>query len=56
MGAHASIPLAQAWAGAGGVVASVDGTRLVVPVPSVHTRPDPKHTNRRSGAGRPDPT
>ena len=33
------IPLAQAWGG--GLVASVDGMRFVVPVPSVYARPIP---------------
>ncbi|MFE5191429.1 Tn3 family transposase [Streptomyces sp. NPDC056628] len=41
-----SNPLAQAWGG--GLVASVDGMRFVVPVPSVYARPDPK-CGRRTG-------
>nr|WP_308315282.1 Tn3 family transposase [Streptomyces sp. ISL-100] len=45
---QASIPLAQAWGG--GLVASVDGMRFVVPVPSVYARPDPKYFGRRGGA------
>nr|WSZ95889.1 Tn3 family transposase [Streptomyces sp. NBC_00857] len=45
---QASIPLAQAWGG--GLVASVDGMRFVVPVPSVHARPNPKYFGRRGGA------
>lgn len=39
--AQASIPLARAWGG--GLVASMDGMRFVVPVPSVYARPNPKH-------------
>ncbi|MGF6884312.1 TnpA family transposase [Nocardia sp. GAS34] len=39
--AEARIPLAQAWGG--GLVASVDGVRFVVPVPSIHARPNPKY-------------
>jgi TnpA family transposase len=46
--AQASIPLAQAWGG--GLVASVDGMRFVVPVPSVYARPNPKYFGRRGGA------
>ncbi|MFD7623526.1 Tn3 family transposase [Streptomyces sp. NPDC059802] len=42
------IPLAQAWGG--GLVASVDGMRFVVPVPSVYARPNPKYFGRRGGA------
>ncbi|MCX4750311.1 Tn3 family transposase [Kitasatospora sp. NBC_01287] len=45
---QASIPLAQAWGG--GLVASVDGMRFVVPVPSVYARPNPKYFGRRGGA------
>ncbi|MFF4505284.1 Tn3 family transposase [Streptomyces sp. NPDC001401] len=43
-----AIPLAQAWGG--GLVASVDGMRFVVPVPSVYARPNPKYFGRRGGA------
>ncbi|WP_432167823.1 Tn3 family transposase, partial [Streptomyces sp. bgisy031] len=46
--AQASIPLAQVWGG--GLVASVDGMRFVVPVPSVYARPNPKYFGRRGGA------
>ncbi|MFJ9775391.1 Tn3 family transposase [Kitasatospora sp. NPDC101157] len=53
--APSSIPLAQAWGG--GLVASVDGMRFVVPVPSVYARPNPKYfgastggSGRRAGA------
>jgi TnpA family transposase len=42
---QAAILLAQAWGG--GLVSSVDGMRLVVPVPSVYARPDPKYFGRR---------
>ncbi len=45
---QAAIPLASAWGG--GLVASVDGTRFVVPVPSVYARPNPKYFGRRGGA------
>ncbi|MFF4778597.1 Tn3 family transposase [Microtetraspora fusca] len=45
---QASIPLAQAWGG--GLVASVDGMRFVVPVPSVYARPNPMYFGRRGGA------
>ncbi|GEB48648.1 MULTISPECIES: Tn3 family transposase [Streptomyces] len=46
---QASIPLAQAWGG--GLVASVDGMRFVVPVPSVYARPNPRYwPTRRGGA------
>ncbi|MEU0186281.1 Tn3 family transposase [Streptomyces sp. NPDC006207] len=45
---QASIGLAQAWGG--GLVASVDGMRFVVPAPSVYARPNPKYLGRRGGA------
>ncbi|MFB7739490.1 Tn3 family transposase [Streptomyces sp. NPDC056112] len=45
---QASVPLAQAWGG--GLVASVDGMRFVVPVPSVYARPNPKYFGHRGGA------
>ncbi|WP_329430476.1 Tn3 family transposase [Streptosporangium sp. NBC_01495] len=44
----AGIGLAQAWGG--GLVASVDGMRFVVPVPSIYARPNPKYFGRRAGA------
>ncbi len=47
--AQASIPLAQAWGG--GLVASVDGMRFVVPVPSVYARPNPKYFGASTGGG-----
>ena len=47
--AQAEIPLAQAWGG--GLVAAVDGMRFVVPVRSIHTRPNPRYFGqRRRGA------
>jgi TnpA family transposase len=45
---QAAIPLAQAWGG--GLVASVDGMRFIVPVPSVYARPNRKYFGRRGGA------
>ncbi|WP_405914270.1 Tn3 family transposase [Streptomyces sp. NBC_00963] len=45
---RAAIPLASARGG--GLVASVDGMRFVVPVPSVYARPNPKFFGRRGGA------
>lgn len=42
------IGLAQAWGS--GLVASVDGMRFVVPVPSANARPDPRCFGRRGGA------
>ncbi|OWA24312.1 Tn3 family transposase [Streptomyces sp. CS057] len=45
---QAAIGLASAWGG--GLVASVDGMRFVVPVPSVYARPNPKYFGRRGGA------
>jgi len=44
---QASIGLAQAWGG--GLVASVDGMRFVVPVPSVYARPNPRYFGDSSG-------
>jgi TnpA family transposase len=46
--AQQSIGLASAWGGA--LVASIDGMRFVVPVPSVYARPNPKYFGRRGGA------
>lgn len=46
--AQAAIPLADVWGG--GLVASVDGMRFVVPVPSVYARPNPRFFGRRGGA------
>jgi len=39
---------AACWGG--GLVAAVDGTRFVVPVRSLHARPNPKYFGRRKGA------
>ncbi len=46
--AQAGIPLAQAWGG--GLVASVDGMRFVVPSATVYARPNPKYFGRGRGA------
>ncbi|MFC4016240.1 Tn3 family transposase [Nonomuraea purpurea] len=43
-----TIALASTWGG--GLVASIDGMRFVVPVPSVYARPNPKYFGRRGGA------
>ncbi|MDM4719153.1 transposase [Micromonospora sp. WMMA1363] len=45
--AQAGIDLAQAWGG--GLVAAVDGIRFVVPVRTIHARPNPKYFGRRRG-------
>ena len=45
--AQAAVPLAQAWGG--GLVASVDGLRFVVPVRTIHARPNPKYFGRKRG-------
>jgi hypothetical protein len=45
--AQAEIPLAQSWGG--GLVASVDGMRFVVPVRTHHARPNPKYFGRKRG-------
>ncbi len=42
-----TIGLVSAWGG--GQVASVDGMRFVVPVPSVYARPNPKYFGRCGG-------
>ncbi len=46
--AQSAIGLAQAWGG--GLVASVDGMRFVVPVSSVYARHNPRYFGRRGGA------
>ena len=46
---QASIPLAQIWGGC--LVASMDGMRFVVPVPSVYARPNPKYFGTSTGGG-----
>lgn len=45
--AQAEIALAQAWGG--GMVASVDGMRFVVPVRTHQARPNPKYFGRKRG-------
>ncbi len=45
--AQARIPLARAWGG--GLVASVDGLRFVVPVRTIHARPNAKYFGRKRG-------
>lgn len=45
--AQSEIGLAQAWGG--GLVASVDGMRFVVPVRTIHARPNPKYFGRKRG-------
>lgn len=46
--AQAGIGSAQMWGG--GHVASVDGTRFVVPVNTLHAGPNPRYFNRKKGA------
>ncbi|MEV8634204.1 transposase [Streptosporangium sp. NPDC051023] len=46
--AQAGIGLAQVWGG--GLVASVDGMRFVVPTATIHARPNPKYFGRGRGA------
>ncbi len=46
--AQAAVPLAQLWGG--GVVASVDGMRFVVPVRTIYARPNLKYFGRKRGA------
>jgi TnpA family transposase len=45
---QATIGLTRAWGG--GQVASVDGLRFVVPVATVHARPNPRYFDRRRGS------
>lgn len=45
--AQAEIRLAQVWGG--GLLASVDGIRFVVPVRTIHARPNPKYFGRKRG-------
>src|SRR6266568_3694522 len=45
--AQAEIELAQLWGG--GLLASVDGMRFVVPVRTIHARPNPKYFGRKRG-------
>lgn len=44
---QATIPLAASWGG--GDVASADGMRFVVPVQTIHARPNKKYFDRRRG-------
>ena len=46
--AQAAIELARVWGG--GLVASVDGVRFVVPTTTLHARPNPKYFGRGRGA------
>jgi TnpA family transposase len=46
--AQAKIPLARLWGG--GLVASIDGMRFVVPIATVHARPNPRYFGRSAGA------
>ena len=45
--AQAAIPLARTWGG--GLVASVDGLRFVVPVTTIHAGPNPRYFDVRRG-------
>ena len=45
--AQAEVRLAQVWGG--GLLASIDGIRFVVPVRSIHARPSPKFFGRKRG-------
>lgn len=45
--AQATIPLARRWGG--GLVASVDGMRFIVPVASVNTSSNPRYFGRKKG-------
>lgn len=46
--AQSAIPLAGLWGG--GLVASIDGMRFVVPIATVHARPNPRYFGRSAGA------
>ncbi|NKY53917.1 Tn3 family transposase [Nocardia vermiculata] len=46
--AQAGVPVAQLWGG--GCVASVDGMRFVVPVRSIHARPNRKYYGPKKGS------
>lgn len=46
--AQAEIPLARRWGG--GLVASIDGMRFVVPIATIHARPNPRYFGRGTGA------
>ncbi|MEV6430343.1 Tn3 family transposase [Nocardia sp. NPDC051463] len=43
------MPLARTWGG--GLLASADGIRYVVPVRSIHARPSPNSLVRRGNTG-----
>jgi len=45
--AQSRIPLARSWGG--GEVASADGMRFVVPVPTIHAGPNPKYFRNKRG-------
>ena len=45
--AQATVPIAQAWGG--GLLASVDGLRFVVPVRTINAAPSPKYFGHRRG-------
>lgn len=45
--AQSRIPLARSWGG--GEVASADGIRFVVPVPTIHAGPNPKYFRNKRG-------
>lgn len=45
---QADVGLAQAWGG--GYVAAVDGMRFVVPLRTIHARPNPRYFGRKRGA------
>ena len=45
--AQSNVPIAQRWGG--GLVASVDGLRFVVPVQTIHAGPNPKYFGRQRG-------
>jgi len=47
IGAQAQIPIAQAWGG--GLLASVDGLRFVVPVRTINAGPSPKYFGYKRG-------
>jgi TnpA family transposase len=46
--AQTQIDLAQSWGG--GLVSAIDGMRFVVPIPTIHARPNSKYFGRRRGA------
>jgi hypothetical protein len=44
------LPYWQGMQAGGGLVTGIDGMRFVVPVRSIHARPNPKYFGRRRGA------